>query len=95
MKNTNKEFAEALHLMYRARNMMEDAQDAIFDCFNYLEQHTEKNLRQYGTDVRFCRTLHEAIMEYINGDQSVEDEYKTLEYDIKDAMEVRDYEHHN
>ena len=92
MKNTNKEFHEALRLMDRARELQEEANEAISDCLNYIELHTEKFLRTYGTDLMYHRNLLEAIEEYINGDEYVCDNVKTLEYDIKDAMEVRDYE---
>lgn len=91
MKNTNKEFAEALRLMDKARDLQEEANDAIIECINYLENHTDKSLYQYGTDVRFYMNLHEVILEYINGDQLVSDDYKTLEYDIKEAMGIEDY----
>ena len=95
MKNTNKEFAEALRLLDRARDLQEDANEAISDCLNYIEMHTDKFLRQYGTDLMYHGNLLEAIEDYINGDEYVVEHSRTLNYDIKDAMEVRDYEHHN
>ena len=91
MKNTNKEFAEALRLLDIARDLQEDANSAILDCLNYLERHTEKSLRNYGTDLMYNRSLREAIDNYINGDDYVLEHARTLRYDIKDAMEVRDY----
>lgn len=90
MKNTNKEFAEALRLMDKARDLQEDANAAISDCLNYLERHTDKFLCHYGTDLMYHMNLLEAIEDYINGDEYVSDNLKTLEYDIKNAMEVQD-----
>lgn len=90
MINTNKEFAEALRLMDKARDLQEEANEAISKCLNYLEMHTDKFLRTYGTDLMYHMNLLEAIEDYIEGDEYVYDNLKTLEYDIKDAMEVRD-----
>ena len=91
MNNTYKEFTEALRLMKKARDLQEDANAAISDCLNYLERHTDKFLRNYGTDLMYHSNLLEAIEDYINGDEYVYDNIKTLEYDIKDAMEVEEY----
>jgi hypothetical protein len=90
MTNTNKEFAEALRLMDRARDLQEETNDAISDCLNYLERHTEKFLRHYGTDLMYHMNLLEAIEDYIEGDEYVYDNLKTLEYDIKDAMDIKE-----
>ena len=95
MKNTNKEFSEALHLMEQARDLQDKANFATLKCLNYLESHTEKSLRNYGTDLMYHMTLLEAIEDYINGDDYVAENSRTLNYDIKDAMGVRDYEHSN
>ena len=92
MNNTNKEFAEALRLMDEARDLQDKANDATLRCLNYLEFHTEKSLRHYGTDLMYRMTLLEAIEDYIKGDEYIYDNLKILEYDIKDAMEVKDYE---
>ena len=92
MKNTNKEFTEALRLMDIARDLQDKANDATLKCLNYLEMHTDKFLSDYGTDLMYNRTLLEAIRNYINGDEYVAENSTTLEYDIKDAMGVRDYE---
>ena len=92
MKNTNKEFSEALLLMYQARDLQDKATAATLKCLNYLELHTEKFLSEYGTDLMYHMTLLEAIKDYINDDEYVVEHSRTLEYDIKDAMEVRDYE---
>ena len=92
MKNTNKEFAEALRLMNIARDFQDKANDATLKCLNYLERHTEKSLRNYGTDLMYHMSLLEAIEDYIKGDDYVSEHSRTLNYDIKDAMEVRDYE---
>lgn len=91
MKNTNKEFSEALRLMNRARDLQDQANDATLKCLNYLEMHTDKFLRQYGTDLKYHMTLLEAIEDYINGDEYVLENSTILEYDIKDAMAVHDY----
>lgn len=91
MKNTNAEFSEALRLLDRARDLQDKANDATLKCLNYLELHTEKSLRNYGTDLMYHMTLLEAIEDYINGDEYVAENSRTLEYDIKDAMAVRDY----
>ena len=91
MKNTNKEFAEALRLLDIARELQEEASTAILECLNYIEQHTEKSLRHYGTDLMYHYNLLEAIDDYINSDEYVCEHARTLRYDIKDAMEVRDY----
>lgn len=95
MNNTNKEFAEALRLMDQARDLQDKATYATLNCLNYLEQHTDKSLRNYGTDLMYNRNLLEAIENYINDDEYVVEHSTTLRYDIKDAMEVRDYEHSN
>lgn len=95
MKNTNKEFAEALRLMDQARDLQDKATYATLNCLNYLERHTDKSLRNYGTDLMYNRNLLEAIENYINDDEYVVEHSTTLRYDIKDAMEVRDYEHHD
>lgn len=92
MKNTNKELCEALRLMNQARDLQDKANETILKCLNYLEHHTDKNLRNYGTDLMYHMTLLEAIEDYINGDEYVLEHSRTLEYDIKDAMEVKDYE---
>lgn len=92
MKNTNKEFAEALRLLDQARDLQEEANEAILKCINYLERHTEKPLRCYGTDLMYHYDLLEAIDDYINGDEYTSEHSRTLKYDIKDAMGVRDYE---
>lgn len=92
MKNTNKEFAEALRLLDRASDLQDKATAATLDCLNYLEKHTEKSLRNYGTDLMYNRSLLEAIENYINNDDYVLEHARTLRYDIKDAMEVRDYD---
>ena len=92
MNNTNKEFCETLLLMDHARKLQEQANDATLKCLNYLELHTDKALRNYGTDLKYHMTLLEAIKDYINGDEYVLEHSSILEYDIKDAMEVKDYE---
>ncbi len=91
MKNTNTELNRALDLLDRARELQEQATDATLDCLNYLELHTEKSLRNYGTDLKYHRTLLEAIEDYIKGDEYVLENATILEYDIKDAMNVKDY----
>jgi hypothetical protein len=92
MKNTNKEFVEALRLMDIARDLQDKATDATLKCLNYLERHTEKPLRNYGTDLMYHMTLLEAIKDYIDDDEYVVEHSRTLEYDIKDAMEVKEWE---
>ena len=92
MKNTNKEFAEALRLMDQARELQGKANDATLRCLNYLELHTEKNLCNYGTDLIYHMTLFEAIEDYIDGDDYVVSNSRTLNYDIKDAMDVKEWE---
>lgn len=92
MKNTNTELCHALALMDRARDLQDQATAATLDCLNYIEKHTEKSLRNYGTDLNYHMTLLEAIEDYINGDGYVLENSTTLEYDIKDAMNVKDYE---
>lgn len=91
MKNTNTEFTRALALLDRARDLQDQATAATLDCLNYLEQHTDKFLRNYGTDLNYHRTLLEAIEDYIKGDEYVLENSTILEYDIKDAMNVKDY----
>jgi hypothetical protein len=95
MKNTNKEFAEALRLMDIARDLQEEATSAIKDCINYIEFRSEKFLWNYGTDLFYHSDLLEAIESYIAGDKYVTENYKTLEYDIKEAMEIQDYDEEN
>ena len=95
MKNTNAELTRALALLNRARDLQDQATAATLDCLNYLEGHTEKSLRDYGTDLSFHRTLQEAIEEYIKGDEYVLENSTILEYDIKDAMNVKDYDEEN
>jgi len=92
MKNTNKEFCEALRLMDLAKDLQDKANDATLDCLNYLERHIKKSLHDYGTDIKYHMTLLEAIEDYIDGDEYVLENSTILEYDIKDAMEVKDYE---
>ena len=92
MRNTNAEFTRALALMDRARDLQEQANKATLDCLNYLEMHTDKFLRNYGTDLSFHRTLQEGIEDYIKGDEYVLENATILEYDIKDAMNVKDYD---
>lgn len=92
MKNTNVELTRALALMDRARDLQDQANAATLDCLNYLETHTEKPLRNYGTDLKYHRTLLEAIEDFIKGDEYVMENATILEYDIKDAMNVKDYE---
>lgn len=92
MKNTNNEFCKALSLLDRARDLQEKATEATLDCLNYLELHTEKSLRDYGTDLKYHMTLLEAVEDYINSDEYVLENSTILEYDIKDAMRVCDYE---
>lgn len=91
MKNTNTEFRRALDLLDRAREFQEQATDATLDCLNYLELHTEKSLRHYGTDLKFHMNLLEAIEDFIKGDEYVLENSTILEYDIRDAMNVKDY----
>jgi hypothetical protein len=91
MKNTNNELCRALALMDRARDLQEQATEATLDCLNYLESRTDKFLRQYGTDLKYHMTLLEAIEDYIKGDEYVLENSTILEYDIKDAMGVKDY----
>ena len=91
MKNTNTEFTRALDLLDRARELQDAANDATLACLNYIERHTEKSLRNYGTDLKYYRTLLEAIEDFIKGDEYVLENSTILEYDIKDAMEVKDY----
>lgn len=92
MKNTNNEFCKALSLLGRARDLQDQATAATLDCLNYLEMHTDKFLRQYGTDLKYHMTLQEAIEDYIKGDEYVLENATILEYDIKDAMNVKDYD---
>lgn len=94
MKNTNKEFAEALRLMEQARDLQDKATVATLKCLNYLELHTEKSLHDYGTDLMYHMTLLEAIEDYIYDDEYIVENSRTLKYDIKDAMNVKenDYE---
>ena len=92
MKNTNTELVRALDLLDRARELQDQATEARLDCLNYLETRTEKALRNYGTDLHYHRTLLEAIEDYIKGDEYVLENATILEYDIKDAMNVKDYE---
>ena len=91
MKNTNTELNRALDLLDRARELQEQATDATLDCLNYLELHTEKSLRHYGTDLKFHMNLLEAIEDFIKGDEYVLENSTILEYDIRDAMNVKDY----
>lgn len=92
MKNTNSEFCRALALLDRARELQDQANDATLACLNYLEMHTDKFLSHYGTDLSFHRTLQEAIEDFIKGDEYVLENATILEYDIKDAMNVKDYD---
>ena len=92
MKNTNTELNRALALLDRARDLQEQANEATLKCLNYIEAHTSKFLRQYGTDLKFHMTLLEAIEDYIKGDEYVLENSTILEYDIKDAMNVKDYD---
>lgn len=91
MKNTNKELCEAYRLIGIARELQERASDATLECLNYLEMHTEKRLCDYGTDLKYHIDLQEAIEDYINGDEYILENSTILEYDIKDAMNVKDY----
>ena len=91
MKNTNEQLSTALHMLDIARDLQEQATDAALKCLNYIERHTEKSLRDYGTDLKYHMTLLEAIEDFINGDEYVLENSSILEYDIKDAMGVRDY----
>ena len=91
MKNTNTELTRALALLDRARELQDQATEATLDCLNYLETHTEKSLRNYGTDLKYHMTLLEAIEDFIKGDEYVLENSTILEYDIKDAMNVKDY----
>ena len=91
MKNTNAEFTRALALLDRARELQDQATEATLDCLNYLEVHTEKSLRNYGTDLKYHITLLGAIEDFIKGDEYVLENSTILEYDIKDAMNVKDY----
>ena len=95
MKNTNTEFTRALALMDRARELQDQANDATLACLNYLEMHTDKFLRQYGTDLKYHMTLLEAIEDYIKGDEYILENATILEYDIKEAMNVKDYDKEN
>jgi hypothetical protein len=92
MNNTNKEFAEALRLMDEARDLQDKATCATLKCLNYIEAHTDKSLHRYGTDLMYHMTLLEAIEDYINDDEYVVENSRILEYDIKDAMEVKEWE---
>ena len=92
MKNTNTELNRALALMDRARDLQDRANEATLTCLNYLESRTDKFLRNYGTDLNYHRTLLEAIEDFIKGDEYVLENATILEYDIKDAMNVKDYE---
>ena len=91
MKNTHIELNRAFALIGRARDLQDQATAATLDCLNYLETHTEKSLRNYGTDLKYHRTLLEAIEDYIKGDEYVLENSTILEYDIKDAMNIKDY----
>ena len=92
MKNTNAELNRALALMDRARDLQEQANEATLKFLTYLEQHTSKFLLQYGTNLKFHMTLQEAIEDFIKGDEYVLENSTILEYDIKDAMNVKDYD---
>ena len=92
MKNTNNELNRAIALLDRAHDLQDQATAATLDCLNYLEMHTDKFLRHYGTDLKYHMTLQEAIEDYIKGDEYVLENATILEYDIKDAMNVKDYE---
>lgn len=91
MKNTHAQLNCALALLDRARELQDQATEATLDCLNYLETHTEKSLRNYGTDLKYHMTLLEAIEDFIKGDEYVLENSTILEYDIKDAMNVKDY----
>ena len=91
MKNTHIELNRAFALIGRARELQDQATEATLECLNYLERHTEKSLRDYGTDLKYHMTLLEAIEDYIKGDEYVLENSTILEYDIKDAMNVKDY----
>ena len=93
MKNTNAELNRALALMDRARELQDAANDATLKCLTYIESRTDKFLHNYGTDLKFHMNLQEAIEDYIKGDEYVLENSTILEYDIKDAMEVKDYDH--
>lgn len=88
MKNTNEELCRALSLLDQAKELQDRATEATLTCLNYLEYRTEKSLRNYGTDLKYHRTLLEAIEDYIHGDEYVLENSTILEYDIKDAMGV-------
>lgn len=92
MKNTNNELCEAYRLIGMARDLQDAANDATLKCLNYLEMHTEKRLCDYGTDLKYHMNLQEAIEDYIKGDEYVLENSTILEYDIKDAMNVKDYD---
>ena len=91
MKNTHIELNRAFALIGRARELQDQATEATLKCLNYLEMHTENSLRDYGTDLKYHTTLLEAIEDYIKGDEYVSENSTILEYDIKDAMNVKDY----
>ena len=91
MKNTHAQLNCALALLDRARELQDQATEATLDCLNYLETHTETSLRNYGTDLKYHMTLLEAIEDFIKGDEYVLENATILEYDIKDAMNVKDY----
>ena len=91
MTNTYSELTRALDLLDRARELQDAANDATLACLNYIERHTEKNLRHYGTDLNYHMNLLEAIEDFIKGDEYVLENSTILEYDIKDAMNVKDY----
>ena len=91
MKNTNTELTRALALMDRARDLQEQANETTLECLAYIEQHTDNFLRNCGTDLKFHMNLQEAIEDFIKGDEYVLENSTILEYDIKDAMNVKDY----
>ena len=95
MKNTNNELNRVLVLLDQARDLQDRANEATLDCLNYLEMHTEKSLRNYGTDLNYHMTLLEAIEDFIKGDEYVLENSTILEYDIKDAMNIKDYDKEN
>jgi hypothetical protein len=91
--NSPIEYKITLDKLREAREAYESYIEARLNFFNYLSSHTEKALWEYKTNLNTIdgdRDLDTLCDLYITGDALIEDQYKALEYSIKDAIQIKD-----
>lgn len=94
MKTSNWELNRALKLLEDARKQYSQAQLALINATNYIEQYIcSGTLNTIKPQYPFSnyQSLYEVLLDYIKDKETVTEQFPQLTYALKDAMNVKDY----